>query len=127
MPAVSQIVRKGFCVSFDLNECKISDAKKNVIATGSLKDDIFTFDISNPELAYAVKTDVANTLLGHRQSGHASVNKLNILHDTKKPVKCYECGGPHFRNKCPELEETITHESNDYIMDFAFIELKSEL
>ena len=28
----------------------------------------------------------------------------------KKKVKCYKCGGPHYRNKCPEFKKAKSNE-----------------
>lgn len=34
-----------------------------------------------------------------------SVKKFNKRDKKKNVVKCYECGGPHYKNKCPKLQK----------------------
>lgn len=91
--SVSQMVRKGCSVIFDLNGCKIIDARANKIATGTMKDDMFMLDVTHSEIACAIKTDEASTLLWHRRMGHASIKKLKILLEKNCDMshKCETC------------------------------------
>lgn len=92
--SVSQIVKKGNKVLFDINGVKIFDSNKRVIATGSLIDNMFKLDVARDNYAFSIKCDIDTFNLWHRRLGHASASKLNLLLQTKmnsKDLKCVIC------------------------------------
>lgn len=92
--SVSQIVKKGNSVLFDINGVKIINSNGNVIATGSLIDNMFKLDVPRENFAFSVKCDINLFNVWHRRLGHASAGKLNILLQTKmnpNDLKCVTC------------------------------------
>ena len=92
--SVSQIVKKGNKVLFDINGVKIFDSNKKVVATGSLVDNMFKLNVVRDNYALSAKCDIDMFNLWHRRLGHASVGKLNILlHTNMSPndLKCVVC------------------------------------
>lgn len=90
--SVSQVVKKGFEVIFNANGCTIHDMHKNIVATGSLIDNIFKLDIDSKQFAYSAKNE-SDPMLWHRRFGHASMNKLKLLMNinVKDDIKCIAC------------------------------------
>lgn len=39
----------------------------------------------------------------------------------KRHVKCYNCGGPHYKNKCPQLKNKNKSENCDVVLYSAFV------
>lgn len=91
--SVSQIVQRGHEVVFSKNGCKIFDAKKKVIATGSLINNMFKLDTVPIEIACSAKSDQKDIVLWHRKLGHASIAKMNkVLNmNIKNNLKCEVC------------------------------------
>lgn len=74
--SVSQIVKKGCSVLFKSTGCGIYDLHQNVIATGTLKNDLFQLDLKNEHVA--CHTSV-NSMLWHRRLGHINFGSLNRI------------------------------------------------
>lgn len=64
---------------------------------------------------------VKNMLLQSIDVNQSSENAMSVKKFSKKPkknnnekrqVKCYECGGPHFKNKCPKLKPEKSEKSD---------------
>lgn len=92
--SVSQIVNKGNEVLFNKNGCKIFDSNKNIIATGSMVNNMFKLDVVENEVACTVRPkNISDDLfnLWHRRLGHACVSKLNLVLGTSVQAKDFKC------------------------------------
>ena len=91
--SVSQMEKKGHEIIFNKNGCRIVDEKKNIIATGSLIDNMFKLDTVSSELANVAKSSEQNCMTWHRRLGHASLKKMNLLLQSKYSLdnKCETC------------------------------------
>lgn len=88
--SISQIVKKGHSVLFNINGCEVLDSKENVIATRSLVDNMFKLNNVAKECAYSAKANKNYIYLWHRRLGHASVGKMKrVLNcSIKEKEKC---------------------------------------
>lgn len=75
--SVSQIVKKGHTVTFDKMGCVVSNNQGEVVATGSLKDDLFKLDQKMQMRSFACRTNQAE--LWHRRMGHLNYQSLKKL------------------------------------------------
>lgn len=90
--------RKGFNLDDELSGgillCGLGETYKPLIM--SVRDKL------SPDM---VKNLLLQSVDFENESGNAmsvqNKKKFNKKGKSKKPVKCYDCGGPHFRNKCP--------------------------
>lgn len=100
--SVSQMVKKGHTVVFDINGCKIYNKEKQVIAVGVLKNDMFQLNIKMNESVFAANTNKANSdyALWHRRLAHVNFNSLKSTLKISVPngLKCKVCAkGKHAR------------------------------
>lgn len=100
--SVSQMVKKGHEVLFNRVGCKIFDNCKNVIATGSLVNDMFKLDVPNSNVYSANKVtivkpkieNVSDFELWHRRLGHVSYGNSVFVNNFEKSIRRLEV------NKC---------------------------
>lgn len=92
--SVSQMVKNGNTVIFDINGCKILNKEKSVVATGILLNDMFKLNVKTNESACAsanIKSD--DSVLWHRRLAHTNFktikNFMNI--NVKSDMKCIVC------------------------------------
>lgn len=100
--SVSKIVKESDKkVCFDRNGCKIFDANKNIIATGTLINDMFKLNTVSAKYACAANSNKQNDniVIWHRRLAHASSSKLNLLLKQKiETMDCATCAkGKHAR------------------------------
>lgn len=100
--SVSQMVKNGCSVLFDINGCKIFEKNNKLIATGKLINDMFKMNLKLNESA-CVSAIVENdeSVLWHRRLAHANFGTLKkLLNITVKPdMKCVICAqGKQARN-----------------------------
>lgn len=74
--------------------CGLSDDYKPLIMSMEVRENL-TLDYVKNTLLQSVDFD------GGEGVTVLSVKKQNKKKFIKKPVKCYDCGGPHYRSKCP--------------------------
>ena len=81
--------------------------------------EVATEDKKMEPQAPEVTTILAQTLAALKQVMELQTATLGVLRDSKvsatkerKPVVCYECGGPHIKKNCPQLEKTSQKSGN---------------
>lgn len=96
--SVSQIVLKDLEVVFNKNGCVVFDKQRNVVAPGSLVNNLFKLDTVEAESAYAVNNIGDSTVLWHRRLGHVSLSNMNFISNhikvdfqLKNGMKCITC------------------------------------
>lgn len=99
--SVSQIVKNGCTVIFNADGCKIFSKNNDLLATGSLIDDMFKINIKTNELAcISANTKSDDLTLWHRRLGHTNFETLKKLLNVKMTIdkKCEICVlGEHSR------------------------------
>lgn len=99
--SVSQMVKRGCTVVFDVNGCRILQ-EKQLLAEGKLIDDMFKIKIKFTENACATREqkNSDDAALWHRRMGHMSFGLLNSVLNLKveSDTKCVICAmGKHSR------------------------------
>lgn len=83
--SVRQLTRHGYTVVFDGKGCKIFDRKQNLLATGSIKNEMYCLDCSvNTALLTQVQADF---YLWHRRLGHMNIGNMKILRNMSTGVQ----------------------------------------
>lgn len=137
--SISQIVKKGFNVIFDMSGVRIyGQNNKNLIASGKLIDGLFYMNIELSENAYVSVASKSDDILWHRRLGHTSYSTLKMVLDIKQPdMQCIVCAkGKHSRKpfnekgtRATELLQIIhsdvcgpmtekSHSNNKYFVTF---------
>lgn len=95
--SVSQIVKNGNEVVFNKHGFKIYNNKHELIATGSLVNNMFKLDVDTANFACTAKND-DDTVLWHRRLGHIGATNMHFLSDrinkkinSKAVSKCITC------------------------------------
>lgn len=94
--SVSKIVQHDKEVIFNKHGCKILDSDKNIVATGSLVNNMFKLDIVPEPKEFVCLTKIDDFKLWHKRLGHASFGKMSALLDFKNikkvnDLKCVVC------------------------------------
>lgn len=90
----------------------ISDEIAGCILLSGLSEEYNPLIMSMEAKEQITLDSVKNMLLQSIDMNNSSENAMSVKKfdkkkkgkkGVKKPVKCYECGGPHFKNKCPSI------------------------
>lgn len=94
--------------------CGLSDDYKPLIMSMEVKEDL-TLDYVKNTLLQSVDFDGGDsaTALSAQKQNKKKFNK------NKKKVKCYDCGGPHYKNKCPKSNNKA--EKGECVLYSAFV------
>lgn len=90
--SVSQTVKKGNVVIFDINGCRITNKDNTLIATADLVNDMYQLNWNTDDKCY--KTKVVDFDLWHRRLGHMSYDYMKNVQQIIDPSCNYE-----FKNK----------------------------
>lgn len=90
--SVSQTVKKGNVVIFDINGCRITNKDKTLLATADLVNDMYQLNWINEEKCY--NTKVVDFELWHRRLGHMSHDYMKHSQELIDPSCNHE-----FKNK----------------------------
>ena len=84
--------------------CGLSDEYKPLIMSIEAKDKKITLDYVKNLLLQSVDFEDSNECALSVQNKNKKKNNSDAKNKTKK-VKCFDCGGPHYKNKCPNKKE----------------------
>lgn len=77
--SVSQMVRNGNSVLFNGDGCKIYDVRNDLIATASLKDNMYKLNVTEHQETMLMTTVSSDLDLWHRRLGHMNVDYMKKL------------------------------------------------
>lgn len=95
--------------------CSLSEEFKSLVM--SIETKTLTVDYVTHYLLQKIEfsnNDTEKALVTQKKSNNKQKQK-------KRGVKCYKCGGPHFRHKCPELKNKTKSENCDLVLYSSFI------
>lgn len=106
----NKVKSAGFEISEDIAGsillCGLSEEYKPLIMSMEVKEKL-TMDYVKNLLLQSID-------FGENSESALSVQnkrKSNNTKKAKKPVKCYDCGGPHYKNKCPNKSKNKSEQS----------------
>lgn len=121
----TKVKTAGFDISEEIAGCillgGLSDEYKPLIMSIEAGKDTLSLDFVKNILLQSVDYEIGESAL---------IAKNKYKKKSKKPVKCYGCGGPHYRSKCPNSKKTEQSEcvlysalaTNENINDEWFID-----
>lgn len=62
----------------------------------------------------------SDNVLWSKGNRNKSSYKTNNNNNDKKPPKCFECGGPHYKNRCPKLKKKYKSDERDKVLFSVF-------
>lgn len=110
----AKIKNAGFDISEEIAGCillcGLSEEYNPLVLSMEAKEKI-TLDSVKNLLLQTIDTNRSENAMAVKNFGKNAKKKKD---KGKKPVKCYECDGPHFKNKCPKLKGTS--EKSDIVL-----------
>lgn len=111
-----KIKTAGFEIDEEVAACimlaGLGDEYKSLVMSMEVKDEL-TSDYVKNILLQSIDFDENKTesAMSVKKSKNQNKNK-----NKKKQVKCYECGGPHYKNKCPNKKNNNNSEKSDIVL-----------
>lgn len=99
--------------SFEIDEeiagfimlCGLNDDLKPLIMSLEAKEKGLNVDFVKNVLLQEIEYENSNeNALSVKQKKNLKSKKQENFNKSKKQVKCYECGGPHYKNRCSKFK-----------------------